>query len=303
MKVIGPKTIMEITRKLRKNGDIGKEEAEKIIRLVCSGSSMLGKIRSGADPDLISALCDWYDEVAKRLPEYGNYVHTIPLSVIHYREDLEKTIDVCLNALSPLDKVSYLRVSANFPMKKQSLKTCTYCSDMAGMLRETDVYDVLKAYTPILEGERAESSMNAVIFRKEYLSFRKEYLSKAYAYEPNIRTNAELIYDSVLLRVVHSLSIPWAFVRTDTDRDRKVFVDEARRLEPVMSCSPEDVLKEAVSLGLITRDYFKLLLNGDHGYEKPVSDKDFDSIVGGLAHVFAEKCQTVQEETEWMTDR
>mgnify|MGYP001164814882 CR=1 FL=1 len=297
MKVIGPKTIMEITRKLRKNGDIGKEEAEKIIRLVRSGSSMLGKIRSGADTDLISVLCDWYDEVAKRLPEYGNYVHTIPLSVIHYREDLEKTIDVCLNTLSPLDKVSYLRVSANFPIKKQSLKTCTYCSDMAGMLRETDVYDVLKAYTPILEGERAESSMNTVIFRKEYLS-------RAYAYEPNIRTNAELIYDSVLLRVVHSLSIPWAFVRTDTDRDRKVFVDEARRLEPVMSCSLEDMLEEAVSLRLITKNDFKLLLDGDHGRDEMLlSDREFDSIVGGLAHVFAEKCQTVQEETEWMTDR
>jgi len=55
---------------------------------------------------------------------------------------------------------------------------------MAGMLRETDVYDVLKAYTPILEGERAESSMNAVIFRKN-ISPKHMLTNQTFAQTPN----------------------------------------------------------------------------------------------------------------------
>lgn len=285
MRLVGAKEVKRLTKKLKSEGDITQKEAEKIVRPFCVYTAKIDEGSPSSDVDLIHALCDWYEEVLKKLPKYGNYVHSIPLFMRNKTYGrLAKTITKCIEALPLLDKAFEIRASKNFPIEMGELhllRHFVHYADKAGEARELGIYDTMKQYVSVIEGDYAEYCCGLAMERSRYI-------------ERDV--NSMLIYNSVLSCVIYDLGIPSAFIEFICPAEKKLFIPChcIDLLDPILSRSPEDIVKEARSLGLLEKGHVSLLLSGHF-----IRDfKGFQGIIDNLSRIFTKRCLVIQDKNE-----
>jgi len=108
MRFIEWKTVERLTKQLIEKGDISEKDAEKIARPFLRENRDIALDRS-----LRYTLYLWYDEVEKKLPEYGNYVTSVPLKygypclTINYKsiDKLYEKIRMCAKKMSLSDRI------------------------------------------------------------------------------------------------------------------------------------------------------------------------------------------------------
>jgi len=149
-----------IARKLRKyagkleKDDITKEEADEIYRLIHGPFSK----KYFKDADFVQAVIEWYGQVEKKLPEWGNYATTVPIEFHNeYMPEIEEAMRACSKKLKPADAISLLEVNEEMRLLvEEKLKEVRkvsnfYISFRAGEIRQAlgDMFDDL---VPVIEG-------------------------------------------------------------------------------------------------------------------------------------------------------
>jgi len=149
-----------IARKLKKyarklkTGDITKEEADEIYRLIHGPFSK----KYFKDADFVQAVIEWYGQVEKKLPERGNYATTVPIEFHNeYMPEIEEAMRACSKKLKPADAISLLEVNEEMlllveeKLKEVRKVSNVYISFRAGEIRQA-LGDMFNDLVPVNEG-------------------------------------------------------------------------------------------------------------------------------------------------------
>jgi len=194
-----------IARKLKKyarklkTGDITKEEADEIYRLIHGPFSK----KYFKDADFVQAVIEWYGQVEKKLPERGNYATTVPIEFHNeYMPEIEEAMRACSKKLKPADAISLLEVNEEMRLLvEEKLKEVRkvsnfYISFRAGEIRQAlgDMFDDL---VPVIEGYVAYCGRDKFTgnIREEFEEF-----------------TADQVYGSVLAYTVYNSGVPAALI-------------------------------------------------------------------------------------------
>jgi len=93
--------------------DITKEEADEIYRLIHGPCTK----KYFKDADFVQAVIEWYGQVEKKLPEWGNYATTVTTEFHNeYMPEIEEAMRACSKKLKPADAISLLEVNEEMRM-------------------------------------------------------------------------------------------------------------------------------------------------------------------------------------------
>jgi len=190
--------LKKYARKL-KTGDITKEEADEIYRLIHGPFSK----KYFKDADFVQAVIEWYGQVEKKLPERGNYATTVPIEFHNeYMPEIEEAMRACSKKLKPADAISLLEVNEEMrllvevQLKEVRKVSNFYISFRAGEIRQAlgDMFDDL---VPVIEGYVAYCGRDKFTgnIREEFEEF-----------------TADQVYGSVLAYTVYNSGVPAALI-------------------------------------------------------------------------------------------
>lgn len=234
---ISARELRECIKKLQGGKDITKKDIPKIIY-----PCRIGDVKIG--PDLMQAYKDWFKAVAERLPEFGNYVRTVPVCSFLLRNfnlDVIRAVSECLNKLSPLDRAACVEV-AHMPVPgwtRTSTERPTFASifKFAGDLRSSDIYERISGMVPLFDGDLEE-----------------RYGIPEYDLNGNcFGINVQTLYVQSILSVAYRKKMPLVRITTEDVRRQKkrdiVLVDpsDRKKIEYLLSFTPDEVFDRIFS--------------------------------------------------------
>ncbi len=196
------KKLKDYTRRL-KTGDISKEEADEIYY------DFLNDPRSVQKKSFAQALCRWYEQVEKKLPEQGNYVTTVPLDIRgRYSVDTEIAMRACMKKLDLSDAICLFEVNGHDHIFAEKLKRVIkvdkcYMSLRAGEIRRAlgDTFDDLVS---VIEGY-------AVFAGSDGFSEKKME-------ENPCEVIAERVYGELVSYIVYNSKVPAARISCSSEK-------------------------------------------------------------------------------------
>jgi hypothetical protein len=195
------KKLKEYTERL-KTGDVTKEEADEIYY------DFLNDLRSVQKKSFARALCRWYKQVEKKLPDPGNYVMTVPLDIRgRYSVDTEIAMRACMKKLDLADAVCTVEVNKQDRIFAEKLKGITkvnrcYISLRAGEIRRAlgDMFDDLVS---VIEGYTAFAGSDGFGGRME---------------ESPCEVVAERVYGELVSYIVYNSKVPAARISCSSEK-------------------------------------------------------------------------------------
>ena len=286
-----------IARKLKKyarklkTGDITKEEADEIYRLIHGPFSK----KYFKDADFVQAVIEWYGQVEKKLPERGNYATTVPIEFHNeYMPEIEEAMRACSKKLKPADAISLLEVNEEMRLLvEEKLKEVRkvsnfYISFRAGEIRQAlgDMFDDL---VPVIEGYVAYCGRDKFTgnIREEFEKF-----------------TADQVYGSALAYTVYNSGVPAALiyysVLTEYGCDNASIVVPSKDRRMFYVPSERELFGLALELG-IAKEEVKKLLNGElvQGFRLKKFVEQMSEILTMKYRMEKEK-QTVLEDDSWL---
>ena len=237
MRFIEWKTVERLTKQLIEKGDISEKDAEKIARPFLRESRDIALDRS-----LRYTLYLWYDEVEKKLPEYGNYVTSVPLKygypclTINYKsiDKLYEKIRMCAKKMSLSDRIEKMQIFVGSDKKTICGKDEDYYvynwDKRAGMLHDPDLEKSLESLSLIMEGERAKS-----VFL--YQSPKPE------------RVSLQGILGAIVASFVDKMHIPNVYIELFPDEYLFYISPEYKHLLNPVLAIPEELILESIKRG------------------------------------------------------
>jgi len=244
------KKLKDCTRKLE-TGDITKEEADEIYY------DFLKDPRSVQKKSFAQALCRWYEQVEKKLPEPGNYVTTVPLDIRgRYSVDTEIAMRACMKKLDLADAVCTFEVNGQDRIFAEKLKGMTsvdrcYISLRAGEIRRAlgDTFDDL---VPVIEGYAAFMGSDGFGGRME---------------ENPCEVIAERVYGELVSYIVYNSKVPAARISCSSEKyvgyipcRVAVFSKDLHLFSFIPSA--EETFRLALRAGIIDREAAWRFING-----------------------------------------
>mgnify|MGYP000851327285 CR=1 FL=1 len=310
---ISAQELRECINKLKDGKDITKKEAVSIrARYTVTAYNMnkYGLYSSYEDrdsysslsnsnklPKLYEAYMDWFKMVHKRLPEFGNYVQTIPVKrsiFVSFNCDFAKIIQDCMNKITELDKANEIEF-LSIPKGWDDCKTLY--PKWVGDVRFTKVYEKIKRMVPLFEG------MSYFDFLTK--SFRSNWLHQYYYSPSDLNPNEKAclsLYVPTVISVAGKMDIPVLNVEVDTtnphisqgSRYQIVMVnpEDREKLKSVLSVSPEEFFQKVTQTGL-----YKAAYEAAMGREISLYDRLGDSLI---RYYFTKKKYEIIENDEWM---
>lgn len=245
------KKLKDCTEKL-KTGDISKEEADEIYY------DFLNDPRSVQKKSFAQALCRWYEQVERKLPEPGNYVATVPLDIRgRYSVDTEIAMRACMKKLDLTDAVCTFEVNRQDRIFAEKLKGMTrvnkcYMSLRAGEIRRAlgDTFDDLVS---VIEGF-------AVFAGSDGFSEKKME-------ENPCEVIAERVYGELVSYIVYNSKVPAARISCSSEKYvgyipcRVVVFSKDLHLFSFIP-SAEETFRLALRAGIIDREAAGRFING-----------------------------------------
>ena len=239
--------LREYTRKVINGKDISKEDVSKIISFY-----RFKKVKLNEDclsGDILYAYREWFEAVAKRLPEFGNFALTVPVSSFTLKDlslGVRNGVFKCLEKMSLPDKAAAAEV-ANIPVSGITTSTVRPTKILnfkfAGDLRNTEVYKKAANMVPLFEEDLED-----------------RYGKPEYDLNGNcLGVNIQTLYVQSILSAAYRMEIPLLRVITEDPRtlEKKdtVLIDPSarKRLEKILALTPEGVYETAVRNGILDR--------------------------------------------------
>jgi len=292
---ISARELRECIKKLQDGKDITKKEAVSI------RSRYNGKRRNFSEYHLnnfrlSNAYEDWFKAVLKRLPEFGNYVQTIPINKFIFNSVCDKTfIDLiceCINKMSVIDRAS----QAGY-LKGWSDNAELFYPKWAGDLRFTEPYRDVASMVPLFEGRKYYFGYLGKIFYDEDRIISR-FLSSVSNDGLNSNKKLQLLqYFLTVISIAHKMNIPVLNVEAENENPDiqnqviLVYPKDKEKLKGVLSVSPEEFFEKAFRAGL-----FKALCE-----ELPSVDVIYDRMGEFLCRCcLMKKKKEIVEDDDWM---
>lgn len=257
------KDIKMLAKKLEKEGDISLEEAKEIVNFFEEKHQELNPDSPTRDKEAADALGLWYRAVEKRLPEYGSYMHTVPLECESagfwkYSYNPFRWIIKCHEKLSFLDSVRHA-TWYNFENDKGN-KEFKYAGDIRLF---PEVYKKVKEMKNVFDRE------TYVTFRSEIYEKIKEtkdvFNGKIYSLFYNPETQFEFhkkdsLYQLLIVRTafLQGLPIVCLYARSGI----KIFMhpSDINKISFLLKYTPDDLIKWAYRKGFLDNQKYRELL-------------------------------------------
>lgn len=309
---VSAQELRECIKKLQDGKDITKKEAISIrARYTVTAYNMnkYGLYSSYEDrdsysslsnsnklPKLYEAYMDWFKMVHKRLPEFGNYVQTIPVKssiLLSFGCDFINIILDCMNEITTLDKaneIEFLSIPKDWDDETLYLK-------WVGDVRFTKVYGKIKHMVPLFE------DMSYFDFLTK--SFRSNWLHRYYS-PSDLKSNEEaylLLYVPTVISIARKMDIPVLNANVYTINPHisgcfrpyqivMVNPEDRERLKSVLSVSPEEFFRKAMQAGVYKTAYEAAIRE-----ESSLYDKMGDFLI---RYYFTKRKHEIVEDDEWL---
>ena len=292
--------IKELTEKLVRTGDITDREADRIVSPFEAYRSKFYESLCH-ESELTDAYREWYAAVKEKLPQYGNYVTTIPLvsGVNNLEPRLLFEIGECIDRALLTDKVLNISLSPHFEIPEEVCDALDYVGEKeskmyfkrAGMIERMGLRNILNSFLPVLENDAAEEYEFAMKSRSGYNFY---FL------------NSKKLYGAIVASVIHEMDIPSIHVhllrslKFKGARYSALLVSPEHKgiLEPALNC---DVVGYVAKHKLMSEEDIRTLSSGGVVWRTSI-----ENVVNEIKPVLVELCNNIAkkaplpEDDEWM---
>jgi len=291
--------IKELTEKLVRTGDITDREADRIVSPFKAYHSKFYESLCH-ESELTDAYREWYAAVKEKLPQYGNYVTTIPLvsGVNNLEPRLLFEIGECIDRALLTDKVLNISLSPHFEIPEEVCDALDYVEKeskmyfkRAGMIERMGLRNILNSFLPVLENDAAEEYEFAMKSRSGYNFY---FL------------NSKKLYGAIVASVIHEMDIPSIHVHLLRSLKFKgvrysallVSPEHKGILEPALNC---DVVGYVAKHKLMSEEDIRTLSSGGVVWRTSI-----ENVVNEIKPVLVELCNNIAkraplpEDDEWM---
>lgn len=292
--------IRELTKKLMTAGDITDREANRVVGPFTAFNSKFYKSLCRKN-ELTDAYREWYMAVKKKLPQYGNYVTTIPLTpnVSRLEPNLLFEIGECIDRALLTDKILNISLSPHFEISEEIYDTLDYIGDgktgkiyfkRAGMIEKMGLRNTLDSFLSVLENDAAEQYEFAMRDRSDYNFY---FL------------NSKKLYGAIVASVIHDLDIPSIYVHfletlrfKDAQHSILLISHEHKHiLEPVLNC---DVIDYVLKHKLMSKEDIETLSSGNVIWRTSI-----ENVINEIKPVLVKLCRNItkrktEPEDEWL---
>jgi len=242
------KDIKTLAKKLEREGDISSEEVKEIVNFFEEKHQELNPNSPTRDKEAADALGMWYRAVEKRLPEYGNFMHTVPLESDRFPLESDRFwknscnpfcwIIKCRKKLSFLDGVKYA-VWDNFG-SNNGYKVCKYAGEMRLL---PEIYEKIK-------------NMKDVFGREIYATFR-DAEARPGPYSKNS------LYQTLIIRTALLHELPVVYLDTQSGRRVLMRPSDIDKLSFLLKHTPDDLVRWAYQKGLLDITEMQIMLENE----------------------------------------
>lgn len=235
------KDIKTLAKKLEREGDISSEEVKEIVNFFEEKHQELNPNSPTRDKEAADALGLWYRAVEKRLPEYGNFMHTVPLESDRFWKNSCNPfcwIIKCRKKLSFLDGVKYA-VWDNFG-SNNGYKVCKYAGEMRLL---PEIYEKIK-------------NMKDVFGREIYATFR-DAEARPGPYSKNS------LYQTLIIRTALLRELPVVYLDTQSGRRVLMRPSDIDKLSFLLKHTPDDLVRWAYQKGLLDITEMQIMLENE----------------------------------------
>lgn len=275
------------TKKLE-TGDITKYEAD---RIYYDFIASFHAAKMAQKKSFVQALCRWYEQVEKKLPEPGNYVTTIPFSLYErLGEEISKAIKACFKKLDPADTILFFKINEEMsPLIEEKLRKKDYIASRAGEIRQAlgSKFDDL---VPVIKG---------IVALSGYGGFCEEIVGKAEKVTP------EQVYGTLVSYIVYNSGVPAIDTYSSSKGDAgctfcrvSVFSKDLHLFSFIPPA--EEVFNIALNAGIIDRETAKRLMSNN--IIEIIEDFPLKKFVEQMSGLLTMKSRIKKEKQEILED-
>jgi len=242
------KDINMLAKKLENEGDISLEEARKIRNFLKENWGRLSPESPDRDKEAADALGLWFLVVEKKLPKYGNYLHTVPHDFVYKKKfhNPFRQINNCQKKLPFPDSIRYTDWAGfNIP-NCEGYKEFEYAGDIRSV---PEVYKRIKDMRDVFNEEIYITVLNS----RDVLS---GYYSK------------NTLYQTSIVRAAILCRLPVIYTNSCKKQKLLMYSSDIEKLSLLFEYTPDDLIRWARREGYLDDLETHLLLEDEGIYIK-----------------------------------